>query len=398
MDEPNWKRWGRRVGALVLASGLALIAAEWGVQRLFPVGGLLFQPDDELLFTTVPGARGMVILSARSGGGRAITAINAQGFRGPLPEQDKPGRRIAVYGDSFVLAENVALADTFVERLRDKLATTPVPAEVINAGVTGYGPDQAYLRFVRQAEELQPDGLLFVVCASNDFGDLLRNKLFAVDADGELARRSPRLAQRMRQHFADARQRAARPALQRAFETWRERRVAERLEREHDQSALPYIDWYLEAAVQESADARSGNAEVFNLFQDVYDADVAIRPDSSSARHKVALMRAVLARLRDECATRGVDLLVLIVPSAVDLCPGFDVRVDPGRWPNYDPRRLTDTLAGLCEELGVEAFDLFEAFSEGDPEALFVGGSDVHWNAAGQALAARLVAGRLSEN
>ena len=48
--------------------------------------------------------------------------------------------------------------------------------------------------------------------------------------------------------------------------------------------------------------------EVRNLLGDHYDADVTLDPDGAPARYKVALMAAVIERLRDTAAAHGVRL------------------------------------------------------------------------------------------
>ena len=55
---------------------------------------------------------------------------------------------------------------------------------------------------------------------------------------------------------------------------------------------------------------------VRNFFRDHHDADIAVAPESASARYKVALMSAVLRAIRDEAAARGVRFVVTVVPSA----------------------------------------------------------------------------------
>src|SRR5439155_6628510 len=60
--------------------------------------------------------------------------------------------------------------------------------EVINAGVDGFGPDQSLLRFEQEVDVYQPDIVVFHIFADNDFGDIIRNRLFDVDPSGALVK------------------------------------------------------------------------------------------------------------------------------------------------------------------------------------------------------------------
>src|SRR6185436_5789593 len=74
----------------------------------------------------------------------------------------------------------------------------PEGVEVINAGVTAYGPDQACLRIEDEVARLDPDLVVLAVFADNDFGDLARDKIFRLDGDGRLRENHPRLSPKLR--------------------------------------------------------------------------------------------------------------------------------------------------------------------------------------------------------
>ena len=102
-------------------------------------------------------------------------AINAQGVRDDQPIGPKPPgeRRVLVLGDSFVLAVQVPLAETFVKLLDARLnAQAPVPGvtrwRVINGGVQGYGPVNEWLFFDRVAAAFEPDLVVQMVYVGND--------------------------------------------------------------------------------------------------------------------------------------------------------------------------------------------------------------------------------------
>lgn len=383
-------RRGRRLAAAAAALCAALLGAEWSLRRWFPVRGSIYRLDAELLHATVPGARRVQVMPRRAGGGRNLVRINSDGYRGP--ELDRPGARprIAVAGDSLVLAANVAEDETFPARLGRELGGA---YEVVNVGRESYGPDQTLLELEREIDDLDPDLVVLVLCATNDLGDLLRNKLFHL-RDGRLVRERPALHPSIVAYFEESARIAARPALLRVWQFFRESRAARELEERESATPPPdLVQEYLEQAAWEYHNTVvEGDMQVYSLQQDAYDADVAVLPDAPSSRYKVRLLTAVLERMRDACSERGVVLAAVVVPSAVDLDPGFRIRVDAVRHPGYRHDALTDAFAGALERAAIPAIDLYEPFASDDPGSLFVGWEDFHWSARGIERAARHVA------
>jgi hypothetical protein len=88
-------------------------------------------------------------IAATSGTGDASGAkINAD-----FPEPDKSC--MSAYGDSFVWGDEVPPADGWIEQLSRRLG-----CRVSNYGVSGYGTDQAYIRFRRLEHDSAPVVLL----------------------------------------------------------------------------------------------------------------------------------------------------------------------------------------------------------------------------------------------
>lgn len=387
---------GRRVLLSVTAAALTLLVIELSVGRLFPVLGQVYQLDPDLLHDTIPGSRRIQPMEpSRLGEGdraRVLVEVGRDGFRGDGERGGDGVRRVLVLGDSFVMAENVPSEGTFVRRLAADLETQlGCPVEGVNAGRSGYGPDQSLLLLQREIDEVAPDLIVCVLCAHNDVGDLARNKLFREEPEGVLVRCSPRLGARLVDEFARRRDRSAGLGLQRLVRFWRE--ASDR--RPVDTVPVGTVDLYLAAlAAQHDEFFVRGDLEVVSLFEDVYDADVAIRPDTPAVTSKLSLMTAVLRGMVELALTRGVPLHFVVVPSAVDVCPGFGIQVDPARFPDYSPGRLAEQLTRAAVEAGGRVTDLSEALRAGG-EDLWVGGTDIHWNAAGQRVGAATVAADL---
>lgn len=381
------KRAAQRTLVAVISLAFATVVANEVASECLPVPAQLFRADPEVLHTTVPNAHRTLALAREAGGGWMTTRIDRDGFRGPGIARAKHGARVFVAGDSLVLAESVALADTYVEQLANALAGPDgARPEVVNGGVSGYGPDQSWLALERKFDELRPDLVVFVLCAHNDLGDLVRNKLFRLGAAGELVRNRPTLAPALAAEFAQRARDARRPAIARLTA----RAFARHTPAEAQAQPAPYMEWYLAAARDEHAEFVLEHSDVVRtLFEDYYDADVALAPESPSAQFKRELMRKLLAHIATECRRRGVPCVAVVVPSAVDLCRSFEVRVDPEQYPAWSPTRLTDTFVALLADAELPALDLAPVFRDAGPEPLFRLPRDFHWSTAGQALAAR---------
>lgn len=373
--------------------GLAVL--ELTLRAWFPLSASPYQPDDVSLTKLVPGAHKLFIRSAVNGGQRVVSVVNGEGYRGEdlLPAVANR-RRVVVYGDSNVQAEFSTLDATFPEQLERRLHSAfGVPVEVINAGVVGDGPDQVTLRLARDAGNLGASLAVVVIYADNDFGDLLRNRIYRLNASGEIGRATYRLPDALRAQML----RAAFPTglrrlqlYRHSAQLWNQIRA-----RRHDGFSIDtYLANYVETSLARSEAAYrrflaapdDGQAE--NPFHDYYDADIALTPDSPSARLKVALMGNALVRLRDTAAAVSLPLVLLILPSPIDASESYDIRVDIARWPQYDRTRLSGLVATLASRANLANLNLLTALRTVDADALYFHGGDDHWNDDGQAFAA----------
>ena len=390
----------KRLGLSLAALGAALVAAELAVERWFPVGGVVYRLDAELLHDARPdAARIQPMPRARVGPGdaaRVLVTTGPEGMRGRGLDRSGERPRVLVMGDSLVMAENVPAGSTFVSQLTRALEEElDLPArslEGVNAGRSGYGPDQSLLLLERRAREIQPSLVVFVLCAHNDLGDLARNRLFALDG-GLIVRRSPGVAPRIEEWFREGERAANRPALLRLLDAIRAGGPVE------DEFRGDPVPLYLAALRQQWDDALAGRP-VDSLFEDIHDVDVAHGMDVSGGA-KVALLagiaRGVLVAERSPAIfglERSAPVHFVVVPSAVDVCRPFGITVDPAIHAGYDPEALAATHVGALRSAGAERIhDLDPPLRALEaPEELFVGGTDIHWNARGQRWAARLVA------
>jgi hypothetical protein len=158
------------LGLTGVAIGVALCEI---ALRVAGYSALVFEKPDDVTGTSLrPYAAAW-----QSKEGHAYVAINSRGFRDVewAPSKPEGVYRIAVLGDSFVEARQVAHQDTFCAVLQDRLNADPRSpgrrVEVMNFGVAGYGTAQEWLTLSRDVFALQPDQVLLAVFTGNDIAD-----------------------------------------------------------------------------------------------------------------------------------------------------------------------------------------------------------------------------------
>ena len=382
----------RHLALAVAATAAAAVAGEAVLRRLAPDRPSFLAPDPDALYRLRPGARARYHYPWMAPGTEVEVAINSRGFRGAEVPAIKVGKRVVVYGDSFIEARATPIEDTFPVRLEAALREERSgPLEVINAGVIGYGPDQVLARLDADLAELRPDLLILALYAGNDWGDVLRDQLVALDAAGRWRAGRPILDGALQAVLHERTGWRALATVRAASRLWAEINGPDPAAAEQ----LASTDAVLRQCQQEYEDALHHPGRVTNLFRDHYDADVAVRPRSDSAAYKRRLMAAVLAETGRRAAARSVPLLLVAIPAGSDIAPAHPHRVDPARFPEYRPEALTDGIEEIARETGLLLVNLFGPFHERRDRQLYYP-IDGHWNAAAQALAAQLTAERIA--
>lgn len=395
--------WNARALALVLSSLFVVAVGEIGVRTVFSAR---FQTPNQLdeaaLYRLVPGAIRETRREPINGGQTILYRVNGDGFRGEELEVDPPFR-IAVYGDSFIQGEFSSLENTFAERLEHYVSErSGRSVEVVNAGVAGYGPDQVLRKLERELPTLKPDLVVVAVFTGNDYGDILRNKLFRVGEDGALQATAFTIA----------------PELRRDMEVQRKELLLKRVVREAVQglvvslglreapssgvesmSPRARLDFFKDQHLREYDEyIVRGDDVVRELAWDSYDADVSLTPKSDAARYKVRLMDAILGRIQELTASASVPIVLVPIPHPIDVGGHDTGEIDRERYPDYRPRGLVLILEQIAARRGIPCVDLFTPFREEGPKAVYFRGFDDHWNDHGQDLAAKIVAGFLSDS
>jgi len=309
---------------------------------------------------------------------------NEQGFRGPAYGPDRRrARRLVVLGDSFVWGFGVEEDELF-----SAVLARSTGAEVINAGVSGYGPDQCFLSWQEHRATWRPDEVVLFVTLANDLDDIASTErygyakpAFRLGADGSLQPTG------MPVPVVDWAA-ASRPMPVRLKQS--------RLGAILDHSALFTLatDALARSAwagppLEAAGLVPSGGADS-PLVQDM-------RPASRAVEEEWRLLGAIVRALQEDVGRRGARLTVVAIPAADEVYDDrwerrvAHARIEPGVV--LDRTEAGRRLVALAGEAGARAIDLL-------PELRRAGLSDRrlyyavnhHWTAAGH----RLVAGVLA--
>jgi hypothetical protein len=119
---------------------------------------LLFRYDAELGWAGIPDAA-----SPFTGSRTIDVRNNSLGLRDIEPDAVARSR-VLIIGDSFVWGYDVEADERFTELLRRELPG----AQIVNAGVLGYGTDQEYLLLKRISSALKPNAVVLIFTNQND--------------------------------------------------------------------------------------------------------------------------------------------------------------------------------------------------------------------------------------
>lgn len=372
--------------ALAIASLLLTLAALEGIARLAdepagaPIPALYTQYDPVLGWRHRPGARVDFPQGSYS--------INSLGLRdeerGYAPADG--AERILILGDSFAEGFSVPFEDSVSQVLERTLRARGSHADVINGGVVGYSTDQEYLFY---GTDLARYGARTVVLLFF-YNDILGNVLPAIGAvpkpvlcseDGSL-RSSPPVPRPVRSERVAWHPHPPYPLGSAALEWVRQRlSVSPRLYRATARLGL----W--------DAPELGPPPEEFRVFK---------RRTPRAERRAWNCTTRLLQALNDEVRSRGARLVVIYVPSKVEVSDRdwgltrLEYDLDGKLW---DRGKVARDLAGAGENLGFPLLDLTAALRRAD-NPVFGGPYHAHgghWSALGHRVAGESIAVFLRE-
>jgi len=381
-------------GALVCASvALVLLLAEAALR----LGGFAYpqfwRPDPLNGGSLAPGMSGW-----QTNEGRAYVSINRQGLRDREHELAKPPGtyRIAVLGDSFAEAMQVDLERTFWSLLAPRLEHCGFAPgkriEAINFGVSGYGTADELLTLRARAWDYQPDMVLLAFYPGNDVRNNSRalegapGRAYFVLKDGEL---SLDASFRDLPEFRDKQ----RIAGQRAFlQDLRLYQLGRRLRAGN--VAQKFQNVPVAAAVAAGAT---------QLREPGVDENVFREPAEPAWREAWEVTDRLVAATAGETRAHGARFLLVVLSTAASVYPDAGMRKRYAE--SLGVKSLfypVEHLERLAARQGFEVLALAPQMQRrADATGVPLHGFDNtrrgfgHWNEAGHALAAELIAGRL---
>ncbi len=348
---------------LSLAAVLLFFTVFEGVLRLVYVSppSELYAPDKELERKLAPDYHTVV----RKPDFAMDVRTNGLGLRNPEIGPKRPGtRRVLVVGDSYAFGFGVQQAEAFPARLEALLKAEGKDAEVINAGVFGWGPDQEMIWLEREGLKLRPDVVVIAFYVGNDVLDSADKRFFEL-ADGKLKRVKPLLS--------DEEMKAL------EFKSWLRRNV--------------YVYAFLSEKVRTLlAAAESGAGEP------VDEREMFKATDSPDVARGWGVAEAAVAEMARASKAAGAEPLLMVIPSRLqyvrEKC-GPGEKCLPMDGEALDWGKPGRRLRAFAEARGLKLLDLLPVFeAREDRDALNLP-LDGHWNAAGHGVAAEALGARL---
>jgi len=381
---------------IIIAVTLAMLALiELALRIFFPqfkhaghtITSLAFEYNQDYLVALKPNMEKVFVRDTRDGGGKVTWKTDSLGFRGEgIGEKNAP--RVIVYGDSNVHARFSPDHETYPAVLQQLIGMQIKGVQVINAGMTGAGPDQSLLRLREHFAKVSPDVVIFHIFADNDYGDIIKNRLFELSAQGEMVKTGfpvtvdPKLNP-VRLAFNNLlNQLYLYGAVNSLLADINASRESQLSEAEKTENTLNELE---RNSTRAYAVYKQGKPREFSHFKDFYDIDIAADPDSESARTKIALMEKVLLAASQFCAEKKAAFMVVVQPSKLDLVGNWPENL-ARKYPKYRPENLTRPLKEICAKNRFNCIHLIDYYSHDDPASLYI--ADGHWSAKGQRVAA----------
>ncbi len=377
----------------LVAGGVAcaLIVAELGLRIFMPAAPHFYRTDYYEGWVHQPGASG--IYSAE---GQSEVRINSDGQRDVThPKTKPPGTfRIAVLGDSFTEAIQVPQSKDFSSVMERALGPCALPGrakpEVINFGVTGYGTLQELIQLRRQVWQYSPDIVVLAFYPGNDVEDNFKKlnptawpRPYAYLSNGQIK-------------------------IDNSF-----RQFLEPLDHDPDDYGLRYAFLYhlrLYRIVQWLVtiwwnDVLGGPIFHMTHAHKNVEADPLLPPRTPEWRGAWEVTEKLLDEMNREVQAHGARLLVVVLSDSYQVYPDPAIRQDFLRTLGVtDPFYPNHRIEAVGRRDGFEVLDLGEPFQRyADERRVFLHGfrnfwmGFGHWNAAGHALAGRMIAERVCE-
>jgi len=282
-----------------------------------------------------------------------VIESNSIGFPAPEVDLNAIGFRIMTLGDAFTSAEGVDTPDAWPRKL-EKLLSVEGPVQVMNFGITGYGPHQYSVLVDKYAKLLKPN-LVIIGSFTNDFDDVHMTIQDLTDETGFDKPDSESFlglttGRHLCRYFRGE-------ILEPAYHT-----IAKRLS--------PRVRFYTQSRLLEKANLPNmidGQAKIQGHFEN---------------------MKATLASIDCKCVVVSIPAPTqVMLQTQLDYWPRF---LDVTNTDVYDLNQPQRLLKEACDAVGFDFFDLREALiAERDKQPYQR--KNLHWTIAGHDTAARAI-------
>jgi len=350
--------------------------------------------DDYFVHTLIPNSKKVEWVKEPSYREKIEIEINEKGFRESSFPLEKRNKRIMVYGDSFIEGEFSAQENTFVQKLENRLNEYyEEEIDVINAGVSAYGPDQATLRMEQETPVYNPDLVIFSVFVGNDYGDLIRNKIYRVE-QGNLQKNKYTI-----NPYLKIRRRIATifPSTAAYFQAVNNiKRSLAGQKGGIEGIPLNYVQDKIESNKKDCEEYFLKNDfEITNVFGDRIDYDLVVDPLSYCSSYKLLLMEKIFEKVKLIAEKNDAEFMVLVIPSKFLVDDFFYEKIIAREYPDLNRSYLTETTSNMLSDLQIDFIDLYPLFYNENINNTFYFINDGHWNNAGQDFAANIVADKI---
>lgn len=311
--------------------------------------------------------------------------MSSRGYRGREYDWDRPAPlRLFGIGDSFTFGFGVEEEETFLARIEAALGPD---AEAINAGVPGFGPDNALRLLEADGPGLRPHVVLFGFFVGNDLADVLTGPDRSRIEDGLVVSRDGVAEQWYRPLVPGRILPGSLPIADRGrglpipFKEWLQRRS-------HAYRLLSRR--YAELRRRWRGDAATpSRPSTFTPFEAEAFCLRRYPPEFDDAW---ARTQAILLDMKRWCEAKGARFAVAVIPTKG--------QVDPAAWEetrrhyalrsdDFDLDKPQAMLGRFATAHGIEVVNLLPALRSARGEG---GGPlyrpDIHWTARGHAVAA----------
>lgn len=335
--------------------------------------------DERLGWRHRPGSSGLLVSPEFS----VPVEISADGLRDRLYPRAKPSGtwRLLAFGDSFIEGWGVPVQASVSKVLEQKLqqARPGQATEVLNLGVAGYGTDQELLLYQAQGRSYAPDLVLVFFYANDLWNNAVDRGIGAERGYKPYFRPGP----------------DGRPALlgvpvrkvpQWDDAWWDGQPWSHRLDRALSEHLHLYA---LARKAAQPEELAAGQRQEY--YQGLFGAVGEPRPAALWS-----LTGPLLSAFADQVEKDGARLVLVYVPSIVQVEEAdWRAKRELGRLSgSFDLERPNRELAAIAAGRGVRLIDLTAVFREQSATRVLYF-RDSHWNEAGHALAAEVVAAAL---